>query len=727
MDQERLKQIQNQYYDDEEEEFAEENEYDELLQENTEDLQPDNHAVLVQNGKSAKSKINSLITQVDKGASQPKYQEKDDIPGDFFVEDEIVIGPQRNADRGKKTLALDLDETLVHSSFQPIEGADLVLPVEIDGQCCEVYVMKRPGVDDFLKRLHKHYELIIYTASLSKYADPLLDWLDPKNYCGYRLFREHCTYFNGIFVKDLSRLDRPLKDCMIIDNSPTSYLFHPECAIPTVSWYDDQSDMELYQLCSILEKISRVDDVRTVLKQFISNNKVNFEKASHVLKSIKPSDTSSRDAQDQSPKSNSPVTRNGPVKVKHLFTNDERQPNSNIDNQNDSRTTDERNKFVPNMLMNTWTPNNKNLEEQFKKFTMMNQYKQMGLNNMNPEWQKMLSNTLSSYNPGGRNHMKEQRRSSKKNRTRQHSANPKLNSSKSRKSPSRGRNDANTIFMNLMKNSLKTSKSKHKKKSSANVSKGRDSNIINSVMPQTMSHVNRTTLKKSSGKKSRASNTPKRGIRYANMFGRKGGSTRVSRKGSAANSNERGAYSTYVSHRVSPKSKKKIPSMDFNSNTNSFTNMMMKDMGVSFNYGNPNPRYGARSRQGMGSKKSSLIDSVIGNANKARDRAVKMYSSGNIHTPTPGNVNGVLNDSKIGGDIVMMNANNNHQHNYKLSSTGRGKTPHQKPGSPKRRKHSSSKRSHSRPRSSKHGVQSKTSNFQAKFFDPKQLLNGYNS
>jgi RNA polymerase II subunit A small phosphatase-like protein len=714
MDQERLKQIQNQYYDDGE--YVEENDYDELLQENTEDLEPDSESVLVQNGKGAKSKINSLITQVDKGSSQPKYQEKDDIPGDFFVEDEIVIGPQRGADKGKKTLALDLDETLVHSSFQPIEGADLILPVEIDGQCCEVYVMKRPGVDEFLKRLHKHYELIIYTASLSKYADPLLDWLDPKNYNAYRLFREHCTYFNGIFVKDLSRLDRPLKDCMIIDNSPTSYLFHPECAIPTVSWYDDQSDMELYQLCSILEKISGVDDVRPVLKQFISDNKVDFEKASQVL------DRPDSATQNQSPSSNLSATRNGPVKVKHLYTKDERHPNTNLDNQNEARTTDERNKFGPSMLTNTWSPNNTNLEEQFKKFSMMNQYKQMGLNNMNPEWQKMLSNTLSSYNPGGRNHLKEQRRSSKKNKTRQHSANQKLNISKRRKSPSRGRNDANTIFMNLMKHSLKGSKSKHKKKkSNANVSKGHDSNIINSIMPQTMSHIN----KKTNSKKPRASNTPKRGIRYANMFGRKGGSTRVSRKGSAANSNERGAYSTYVSHRVSPKSKKKQPSMDYNSNTNSFSNMMMKDMGVSFNYGNFKPRYGARSRQGMGSKKSSLIDNTNANSNKAR--AVKMYSSGNIHTPTPGNATGVFNDSKIGGEIVMMNANNNHQHAYKLMSTGRGKTPHQKPGSPKRRKHSGSKRSHSRPRSSKHGMQSKTTNFQAKFFDPKQLLNGYNS
>lgn len=36
-------------------------------------------------------------------------------------------------DRGKKTLVLDLDETLVHSSFTPIDKPDIVQPVEIDG------------------------------------------------------------------------------------------------------------------------------------------------------------------------------------------------------------------------------------------------------------------------------------------------------------------------------------------------------------------------------------------------------------------------------------------------------------------------------------------------------------------------------------------------------------------------------------------------------------------
>jgi len=143
-----------------------------------------------------------------------------------------------------------------------------------------VFVKKRPGVDEFMKWMSKCYELIIYTASLSKYADPVLDFLDKERYCSYRLFWEHCTFFNGIFVKDLSRLDWELFNSIIIDNSPTSYFFHTECAVPITSWYDDPTDDELTRLIPILESLSRVDDVWDYLKLFIFEDKVHFAKAS---------------------------------------------------------------------------------------------------------------------------------------------------------------------------------------------------------------------------------------------------------------------------------------------------------------------------------------------------------------------------------------------------------------------------------------------------------------
>lgn len=39
-------------------------------------------------------------------------------------------------DDGKKCLVLDLDETLVHSSFRAVQGADFVIPVQV--RCCNV-------------------------------------------------------------------------------------------------------------------------------------------------------------------------------------------------------------------------------------------------------------------------------------------------------------------------------------------------------------------------------------------------------------------------------------------------------------------------------------------------------------------------------------------------------------------------------------------------------------
>lgn len=41
---------------------------------------------------------------------------------------DAVIGPLGPGDRGRKTLVLDLDETLVHSSFKPIPAPDYVIP-----------------------------------------------------------------------------------------------------------------------------------------------------------------------------------------------------------------------------------------------------------------------------------------------------------------------------------------------------------------------------------------------------------------------------------------------------------------------------------------------------------------------------------------------------------------------------------------------------------------------
>jgi len=175
---------------------------------------------------------------------------------------DALLGSQTPRSNGKKTLVLDLDETLVHSSFKPIPAADFVIPVEIDDQVHQVYVLKRPGVDNFMKRMGDYYEVVVFTASLAKYADPVLDLLDKQKVVKARLFREACVHHKGNYVKDLGRMGRDLKKIIIIDNSPASYMFNPENAVPVESWFDDVNDTELTELIPILEQMSKVDDVR---------------------------------------------------------------------------------------------------------------------------------------------------------------------------------------------------------------------------------------------------------------------------------------------------------------------------------------------------------------------------------------------------------------------------------------------------------------------------------
>jgi RNA polymerase II subunit A small phosphatase-like protein len=182
---------------------------------------------------------------------------------------ESQLGPQRGKDIGRKTLVLDLDETLVHSSFRPTQSADIIITVELEGEDHKVYVRKRPGVDEFMEKVAQWYEVVIYTASMAKYANPLVDKLDPENLVSSRLFREACTRQPKGYVKDLSRLGRNLQHVIIIDNSPICYALQPDNAIPIKTWRDDVTDRELLDLIPILYALANVEDIPVVLQQIV--------------------------------------------------------------------------------------------------------------------------------------------------------------------------------------------------------------------------------------------------------------------------------------------------------------------------------------------------------------------------------------------------------------------------------------------------------------------------
>ncbi|EOA12574.1 hypothetical protein CARUB_v10026939mg [Capsella rubella] len=181
----------------------------------------------------------------------------------------------KNFDETKKTIVLDLDETLVHSSMEkPDAPYDFVVNPRIDGQMLKFYVIKRPGVDEFLKKIGEKYQIVVFTAGLREYASLVLDKLDPERRVISRSFyRDACSEIDGRLVKDLGIVMRDMRRVVIVDDNPNSYALQPENAFPIKPFLDDLEDVELKKLGEFLGgDCVKSEDMRVALKEFVGSD-----------------------------------------------------------------------------------------------------------------------------------------------------------------------------------------------------------------------------------------------------------------------------------------------------------------------------------------------------------------------------------------------------------------------------------------------------------------------
>ncbi|WWC88706.1 uncharacterized protein L201_003619 [Kwoniella dendrophila CBS 6074] len=208
----------------------------------------------------------------------------------------------------QKTLILDLDETLIHSTSRPLNNSNSLyygnshsggggilglnfnnlinlnsskskgrnngssreghsVEVVLNGRSTMYHVYKRPYVDHFLKKVASWYTLVIFTASMPEYADPVIDWLDSgRNLFAKRLYRESChLQSNGSYTKDLTLVEKDLSRVCFMDNSPISYNWNKANALPIEGWTSDPNDEALLQSIPVLDSLRFVNDVRRVL------------------------------------------------------------------------------------------------------------------------------------------------------------------------------------------------------------------------------------------------------------------------------------------------------------------------------------------------------------------------------------------------------------------------------------------------------------------------------
>jgi len=155
------------------------------------------------------------------------------------------------------TLVLDLENTLVNSTWDRKHGWRFA---------------KRPGVDKFLSEMAQYYEIVLYSPSVDGVADPVVTLLDPKGCIMHRLYRESCYYQNGVYMKDLSSLNRNTNKIVLLDDDDKAGALNPDNLI-RVKPYDDPKDRDdktLERITPFLIEIAREghNNIPLLMRQF---------------------------------------------------------------------------------------------------------------------------------------------------------------------------------------------------------------------------------------------------------------------------------------------------------------------------------------------------------------------------------------------------------------------------------------------------------------------------
>lgn len=172
----------------------------------------------------------------------------------------------------KKTLILDLDETLIHADIDNIyPDCDFQIEIELNQIKALIKIILRPYLYDLLEYASEFFNIIVFTAGTKDYADKIIDYIDPnKKYIKNRLYRDSCFEFHNFYIKDLNLIsDIDLKQVIIVDNCIFSFMKNLRNGILVTSFYNNKSDDELRSLCIYLKDfLLNADDFREVNECF---------------------------------------------------------------------------------------------------------------------------------------------------------------------------------------------------------------------------------------------------------------------------------------------------------------------------------------------------------------------------------------------------------------------------------------------------------------------------
>lgn len=161
------------------------------------------------------------------------------------------------------TICLDLDNTLILSTTRAPPICDFI--IKVDGE--DVFVVKRPFLDNFLAEVSKIADIYLFTSAEEEYVNQILEYLDPfDRIFKKKFYRDSCRLINGIYVKDIRICGVDLSKIAIVDDYENSYCLTPYNGIYIKPFVDIVKDCELNRVFMIIKQMLYLTDVRTLLQ-----------------------------------------------------------------------------------------------------------------------------------------------------------------------------------------------------------------------------------------------------------------------------------------------------------------------------------------------------------------------------------------------------------------------------------------------------------------------------
>lgn len=167
-------------------------------------------------------------------------------------------------------IILDLDETLIYATQEKLERDE-------DCKFEQYFIYKRPGLDNFLIQLNKHFKIGIWSSAGDIYVSEIVKQIKPHDIEFEIIWgRSRCTQYRDLdldtyyYKKRLNKLKKrgfKIEKIIIVDDSPEKASNNFGNAIYVSEFRGEATDNELQLLFDYLLTLKHVDNVRRFEKR----------------------------------------------------------------------------------------------------------------------------------------------------------------------------------------------------------------------------------------------------------------------------------------------------------------------------------------------------------------------------------------------------------------------------------------------------------------------------